>query len=550
MGMNNLSLSKEDRTIAINTMTDIIQEYFCNHKGKITYAFLTSYDGMAMTTLEDLILSLPGGNDFVINGNYDVCCGAKKSLVDVENSYLVEDLLKHVHRICVKNAFHPKIYMFFYKPEDEAENKIFLIVASKNITDTSYLDAYVCLEGVKQAVTSGNGSRLKAIITEELEDEIFLGSKELAREIADKLEDLENYQFSLYGENAVAKAEVSFHRPDEMVLKNILDCKASAPDIIVVSPFVTDKIWGDAPVRLYTSKEEADKLSTSPEKGIYCLRKDIFEQIPSLHAKIYIKHCMEEHCTQLWIGSANFTQMAFSKNNSEIMVCLNFPDSEQKIYNALVQSFEEEIEGVKIWEATEPGSVGRGEKKVYIPVCVYKELDTQLKVSAQAIGTNGQWSHTYDSIHISCLREIKIMPGQDFPTRNGSISFKYVKDNEEIKGSFSFDLISKMDPAVCVGYLESLEEHAKSERQKRNEKLLTLRRLSGIRKNPLGKKTGVKTPVSKQIGRKATLFDVVLQKKMYMTEDEIKDFLKSYSENYIGDMDSKEQQLINIFMEE
>lgn len=257
MEMNNLSLLRDGKSSSVDAMHTLIRDYFESHKGEVKYAFLTTYDGMDMTVLEDLLLSVPGGNRLVFNGDFDVCCGAKKALLGVENSYLSEMLLARVHRVCVENAFHPKIYLFYYLPEGESEKRIFLIISSKNITKHSFLDAYVCFEGVK-AGGNTNGKQLKDILT----TESFLGTKELAEEIETALKDLPEYQFSSFDNNA----KVSFHRPDEKLLVDIITHVESEPKPIIVSPFVTN-VMQEKDICLYTSEETIQSLTEKPTGG-------------------------------------------------------------------------------------------------------------------------------------------------------------------------------------------------------------------------------------------------------------------------------------------
>ncbi len=548
MGMNNFNLLREDEQVSINTINALIREYFARHRGKVTYAFLTSYDGMDITVLEDLLLLLPGGNELVYKGKFDVCCGIKKKLEEVEKSYLSEMLLAHVHRICVENAFHPKIYLFYYLPEGEIEKRIFLIISSKNITRNKYLDAYACFEGIRTDEDVRNGKQLKQILTADA----FWGGKESAEEIGKSLEDLEQYHFSGFDE----KVEVSFHKPDRELLKDIITQEESAPKTIVVSPFVTDEIWKKSSVCLYTNEETAKELTRKTTGSLYYLNSLFLKDELKLHAKIYIKHRIRTGRTEVWIGSANFTASAFSNRNSEILACLSYEDAQRNLYRDLEQSFRQKVEEISIWkemedsEATEESVSDAGAERVVIPAEVYRELDKQLVIRPEKENTASCWKHSYEEIKIKDVSIKEISPQSSFPTRNGSIVFEYSKDDKTLEGSFTFDVLSKIKDETLLGeYKKAWEEYMRSECQRRNDRLLTHRKLSGIRKQSSDDSQDTQKKKRTHMSRRATLFDVVLQKKMYLTKEEIRRFLAEYQSNYIGEL-GQDKQLIEILMEE
>lgn len=542
MEMNNFNLVRKESQLPINTLTELLRDYFANHKGVVTYALLTTYDGMDITVLEDLLLTLPGGNQLIAEGRMDICCGAKKALSGYENSYLSELLLARVHRVCVENAFHPKIILLKYSQKGEEEERIFMIISSKNITRSTYLDAYVCFEGVKTE-GDGNGKQLKEIFAEES----FWGNEEVAKQIGESLENLGKYQFTSLDE----KAEVSFYRPDEDLFNSIVERKEGDPKAIVVSPFVTDEKWEGTTVCLYTSEETARGLTEKPSGDLYYLN-DIWD-LPDLHAKIYIKHCKQTACTEVWIGSANFTTCAFSHKNSEILSCLKYEDTDGSVFGALASSFAQE----EIWKKMDDNKAGLEDtdevkgKKILIPVEVYRELDKQLKVIPKRIDSTSQWEHCYDEIQIQdvCIKEIN--PQISHPTRNGSVTFKYIKDNETVEGCFSYDLTCKIrEEKLREEYEKSLKEHILSECKERNDRLLTRKDFVGIRKLKTDDSKETKKNTGIPTGRKATLFDVILQKKMYTTKEGIKAYLSEYLDNYIGELGEKEKQLIKILMGE
>lgn len=550
MGMNHLSLLETDeKHTPILSIQELIKEYFQKNKGVVKYAFFTTYDGMDITALEDLLFFVPDGNQLINQGKYDVYCGAKSEILGAEESYLSELLLEHVHRVYVENAFHPKIYMFYYLPEgafDEKELDIFLIISSKNITKSGYLDAYACFHGVKaETVEKTNGAQLKEIITANS----FLGTQENANYIAGKLKDLDHFHFLSLDKNAT----VSFHRPNRELLSQILNHENNEPKLIIVSPFVTCEVKEH--ICLYTTKETVYGLGQEPKGSLHYLNSERLEGLPSLHAKIYIKHRLDTECTEVWMGSANYTKSAFSDQNSEILVCLSYKDEGQKFYRELADSFRQEIRNEPIWkETTEWGNeTSDNATNVFIPVCVYSELERLLVVKPQRKQDEpAKWEHLFAKIEeMPGVKILKIKPETSLPTRNGNVLFEYQNECGVTKGSFAFDLVSKIEnDTIRAEYTNALSEYAKSECQKRNEKMLMHQSLSGIRKTSPDKHSESKTAGKVLFGRKLTLFDVVLKKKMNVEVAEIKKYLLEYKNSYIGDLPEDEAKLIEIFTEE
>lgn len=547
MEMNNFSLVNDDATTSVCTMNDVVNSYFDNHKGNVNYAFLTTYDGMDVTVLGDLLLLLPGGNKIINDKKFDVCCGAKKNIIGIENSYLSQLLLSCTHRILVNNAFHPKILMFYYQSEDDSE-KIFLIIGSKNITSGEYLDAYVCLEGKVSDGEGNNGKELKEILTESS----FWGGTEVKDIFSDeaikRMNELEKYQFELWEESDEESEGpvVSFHRANEALKDAIIS--TGDRETIVVSPFVTDEKWDNKyNFRLYTSSGTAESLKNIPRGGVYYL--DVTNI--SIHAKIYITPLKEE--TKVWIGSANFTTSAFSENNSEILVCLTYKDEKQEIYAALKNTFEEKINNKCIWQEksqnVENAEEIEVEKKTIIPLKVYEKLDKSLEVIEFKVSEKFECSYSYKDIEIGGVKIIDIIPKSGKPTRNGCVLFTYAVEGKEVEGNFTFDILSKIsDQKIKDKYVKLLDEYIKCECLEYNRLLLNpYRKTSSGKKNPPPENTETKSGQKKR--RINTLFDIVLQLKLTQTEEKVKKLLSEYEKNYIGKLPEKEAQLIKLYSE-
>ena len=559
--MKNFSLVENDKITPIYAMTDVVKAYFEKHKGTVTYTFFTTYDGMDVSVLENMLCSVPGGNKVIYDAAFDACCGAKNDIRGIEKSYLSQLLLSRTHRILVKNAFHPKISMFYYKPDGEDKEKIFLIIGSKNLTRGEYLDAYVCFEGKplenEQIVdTKTNGAELQAILTEP----DFWGVKDLegmfSTETITYLKTLEYYHFELWesSDMKLVKPRVSFQRPSKALLKEILSDVTDETETIVVSPFVTDQEWQGKKFRLYTSLATARTLQNRPKEGVYYLG---FEE-PSLHAKIYIKHSVDEikgYVTKVWMGSSNFTEPAFSDKNSEILVCLTYEDRDGLIYNALNDSFEETQKDMHVWQKMcQPPAEPDGSRKINIPVEVYQELEKQLEVEKVEQGSEDfGCKYKYKPIQLSGVKNIEITPKTGKPTRNGCISFVYIEEEEkERKGSFTFDLLSKIsDPKEKEKFEEILQSYIQHECQEYNRRLLNPYKKSGVTKcNDSDSDKDIKSAqTGKEKRKKVTLFDLVFQLKFTTSEDVVKMFLSNYKNSYIGKLPEKEAQLIKLYLE-
>lgn len=557
MEMKNFSLVEDNKTAPIYTMADVLKAYFDKNKGTVTYAFFTTYDGMDISVLEEMLCLVPGGNKVMYETAFDVCCGAKNNIIGIEKSHLPQLLLLRTHRILVQNAFHPKIMMFYYKPVEEESEKIFLVIGSKNLTDGEHLDAYVCFEGKRTEGSKTNGEELQEILTQPN----FWGEEKLetvfSNQSIEYLNRLRDYRFELWESSEVklAKPLVSFHRPSTTLLNEILSDETDETETIVVSPFVTDKVWNGKKFRLYTSFTTARTLQNRPQAGVFYLGFDE----PSLHAKIYIKHSKGEakgDKTKLWIGSSNFTVPAFSNSNSEILACLTYEDSECTLYKNLRTSFEETKNDIRVWqEMCLPPEPPEGSKKGNIPLEVYKELGKKLGViSVKQVSDTFECEYLYNPINLQsqCVKDIKITPEGGTPTRNGCVSFVYITKDEatgeekEQRGNFSFDLLSKfMDEDEKEKYEEILKAYIKRECQEYNRGLLNPLKKSGVtkRKNKKGTKT------NQEKSKKITLFDLVFQLKFTALEDVVKTFLSNYKNSYIGELPENEAQLIKLYLE-
>ena len=571
MEMKNLSLVENDKITPINAMTDVVKAYFEKHKGMVTYAFFTTYDGRDISVLEELLCLVPGGNKVISEAKFDVCCGAKKDIRGIERSYLSQLLLSRTHRILVNNAFHPKIMMFYYKLDGEEQEKILLIIGSKNLTRGEYLDAYVCFEGkcIEGAQQVKNTKKNGPELSEILMDPKFWGVKDntdiFSEETIACLEDIKNYHFELWepSGNETVKPMVSFCRPSKELLKEILSDETDETETIVVSPFVTDEAWETKKYRLYTTFTTARALQNIPKESMFFLG---IEE-PSLHAKLYIKHSKGR--TKVWIGSSNFTKPAFSDKNSEILACLTYEDEEMSIYKTLSDSFKEQKNGTSVWQKTCQDLVQQeGVEQIYIPVRVYKELEKQLKViNIEQVSEDYECEYTYDKIQYEEVKNIEITPRLGKPTRNGCVSFVYIKkdkktgEEKEQIGYFTFDLISKIisDEKVKATYEKILGEYIKQECQEYNRCLLNPHRKASVTKGGDNDSEGEdsdsdKNTKSIQIGqgkrKRITLFDLIFQMEFTTSGDAVKTFLSNYKNSYIGELPEKEAQLIELYLEE
>lgn len=542
--MDNLKIIKDKKINAITTK-ELFGMLKDNGDIQIEYVFMTTYDGMDMLALEDIMLYLPGGNRFIEKGEYDIYCGAKNKIQNVQDSYLAELLLKKVHRVNVKKSFHPKIYMIFYKKS--GEEKVFLCITSRNITRNEALDAYACFEGsIAEEGENTNGCHLKEVLSKES----FLGGIELHP----KIRELPRYDFKCISDCNVS---VDFVRPNEAVFKAIMDGGKSGMPVIVVSPFVTDGIWQKYNnIRLYTSEATADRLASKPDKGLYYLNP-LLEDTQGLHAKIYIKNAGE--VTEVYIGSANYTKSAFSDDNSEILARLIFQDHDGKIYQEFSDSFACDNDGMQVWIEAEELKGINDEKKHRIPSGVY-DCFQSLSVHAKQV-KDTEWSFEYKikekPVHAGSEIKIgengkitirNITPSNGVPSRNGNIEFVYSdKEMPDTVGNFAFDVADKMSKECYTeAYCRALEALIKENLTLRKNRMLQSGRLTGAVRRRDDSNTGNDIKRTRTT-RTVTLFDIVMQRKLYYGKEEIVQYLQYFYDNLVGELTRNEKELLNIF---
>lgn len=598
--MNDLKiLDKETKVPNITTPDKIFEDKL--KESEVEYAFFTTYDGLDLLILEKMLMALPNGNIFIKSGGYDVFCGAKGKLqYEDDSSFISELLLEHVHRVVVKKSFHPKISMIFYKQKEMQgveEEKILLVIGSKNISRSAYLDDYVCLIGSKdndspQKTENGNGTELFNILTQNN----FLGQYGTdetgsGKEFYEKLKQLQFYHFKCM-ENDGAEDNgnveaVDFIRPDEKILNFLIRGNDEDSPLIVVSPFVTDGLWRDSPVRIHTLEATAQQFeglkNEEPQNeelknnklSVYKLSTDISDalnnrkeqddeeglRVGSLHAKMYIKHCRDMQKTYLYIGSANFTRLAFSKDNSEILVCLTYNDPDGSGYEVLAEAFKDENEWTQITSKPETTENGTGSR---IPSEIYEELN---KIEIKKLKSNGSLNlqYFYNDKPIEVGMEFeddeggtveiqKIIPQTEIEiTRNGCIEFVYKKSNEAESdgqnGNFVFDVLEKIaDCDLKKKLKEELDVKIKQGIRERGRYMLQRSSFKAPIKRPHKNDEGN----GRSSGRKyvITMFDTVMNWKQNLGLSEIKQRLEEYEKNFIGgiaEMDENEKYLVNFY---
>ena len=329
-----VTIKSSDGKTCINTnMIPALVNKYINHN-HVQYAFLTTYDGMDISVLGNLLLELPGGNELIREERFDVCYGAKAELQGIDKTDLSEKLQSRLHPVLVEGAFHSKIYLFLYR--ENQEDKMILIIGSKNITSSKFLDNYVLLIGSKtNGELENNGNQLKKIISSFPDVKINECIKELEK-------------FNLASVDSKETCEISFCKPDIKIFKEIFKeipkdisnepRNSEKHPVLVVSPFVSlDEFPKKCYVKLLSRKEELDKLRCcSSNVDLYDFnsgyiysdsnivsssdfikdddaKKNNSIAVPPLHAKLYCLY--NGNKTIMYIGSANFTYSAFSGEN-------------------------------------------------------------------------------------------------------------------------------------------------------------------------------------------------------------------------------------------
>lgn len=219
-----------------------------------------------------------------------------------------------------RNYFHPKVQIFKFADGDKYH--YIVTVSSMNLTGSDNMEAYIILKGEKSA-NQPNGKKL----SEYLSDALHPINK--ARDI---IEDISNYNFTLYPEQNKTVKKVEFLGP-----KDVANTVRNMTDVTVVSPFVSAKLVEElypnqqpCPIkRLVISCQEKDDNDTySNIEGFDKFKLDYYA-INNLHGKIYCGLCNNADNTTdsvLIIGSSNFTSAGFGQN-AEMNVKITFDGS-------------------------------------------------------------------------------------------------------------------------------------------------------------------------------------------------------------------------------
>ncbi len=515
----------------------------------VKYAFFTSYDGMDFRTLEKILLRLPKGNEFISNGYYDVFCGKKAKLKGLYESFLSELLLEHLHRVLVTGAFHPKIYCIEYGKSDVTE--IFLVIASKNITESVFLDSYICLRGEVRAnkAEKNNGEELRDILLEE-----SFGLLKDCKKHSDSLnkfcefcERLAEYQFELWDKNADLP-KISFHRPDKELLKEI---NKEDHELIVVSPFISDSVIKKTKLILYSNKSELEKLNKIDEGirayswGVSEDNKNGNEQnegefpIDSLHAKIYVKN--DGKNTKMYIGSANYTSSAFSSNNAEILVCATYGNEK---YKEIKEEFNNPV--WKLWK--KPKDQESGAVKQHIAANIYSTLEN---ISVRKSGQ--KWEYTLSDgssiakgtciqIYGKSITITDITPTDIFPaTRNVEINFLLTwKENEEElseSGAITLDIFDLVDDSEKESLQKRIKARISDDLKARKQCLLRTGKAirSEIKTNKEKSDSKKMKRYTYRKGVPTGLFEALKVRNLYDENNSAVDFIKSIESQAVGD---------------
>lgn len=522
--MSGLNLIDERVNGQKRANVDSIENIFNRYipKGAIsTYAFFTSYDGMSIEKLYEILMSLPSGNKLIREGNFDAVCGAKNKLRDCD--FLMSDLiLKNTYRKYVNGAFHSKIYLVQY--EINGEKEWILILGSKNITKDSFLDAYVVFIGkYRQELDNVKANSDDNPIADSING--YPNGKAFYEVIKDYIEecdkilcDLCNIDFKLAqlpDDIKDSNPDISFIKPTEVLLKELCSGNSEDYPLYVISPFVKN-VWSEGDnIRILSRKTELEKLKELPmvngvQKAWYLqLIKEHIKETLELHAKIYIKHY--ESTTVLYIGSANFTHAAFSADNKEILARIVFSDAEADVYKKLINPILDDVEK-EYWESltetkgdaqtSDNNNTNRIVKKIYDHINDKLNL---IEITIDEKSMRCVYSFALENCIIDNDVEVSfdVKPENDFIFLNGEVLFEYADKTY----SYSFDirdLIKKQGDEKLLQSFEAILDKKIKNEMEMQKKLI----LSGYQSKSLA-------PKKRKIGTDSKKYEAVVSDGVY-----------------------------------
>lgn len=537
---------KKNEEYNVVTLEDIIKKAL--NEAKVSYGFFSTYDGMELDVLQDMLLKLPGGNELIRKQKFLVLCGGKK---DIKNDHILfaQQLLKGIKYMVVDGAFHPKIYLIKYKSEQV--DKILLIIASKNITSSSFMDAYVAMSGEYTDNNQETGKGLKLAL-ENICDR-YQGNKDELFDFREEVLDyLDKYKFtllesSLESDHKAPSIEFIVPSVQKDLLKSLLEGNTSEDPLVVMSPFVSKDIWGNYNVLLATTEEAVKKLDDKVPDKLYTFNlsdqcsEDGKLRKGNLHGKVYCRCSRDmddKAITELYIGSANFTHGGFSDKNVEIMVKLTYQGKE--LYDEIKKSIEEDSIHWKLYEKDEQNNTNENittniEKKM-VPGNVYFDLGKISIIKVESIDGRYKIEYDFPDQITPDIRIDKIEPGDaSSATRKGKITFIY----QEESYSMLFDVVEKLkeaiekrvlDKQVLVDYEQSIEQEIQEDYDIYQRKLFSP---SGITRSVMAKKE-IQTPPEDKVNK---------QQRMSLVEDGMFELVKYLINKYSGDAAQVKEEL-------
>lgn len=271
-------------------------------------------------------------------GRFTVFCERGRLQIPRQSSPLLLLLENMVHEVVAPHsgAFHPKVWLLRFIPEDGARQAVLrLLVMSRNLTDDDSWDLSVCLEGRVGQKTEAGGNLARFInrvsrlsrktLSAQRRYDLDILIKEAGRVAWDLPGHFEQVQFHALGLDRKKKQwipKLPMQQWDELG---------------VISPFVKAgalqelaKSCKSLPY-IISRADELDQLPSAPLKAFGSLwilaegvdqpesRVSTVERMTGLHAKAYIGRAA--WVTHLYIGSANATDAALLYgNNVEFMV--------------------------------------------------------------------------------------------------------------------------------------------------------------------------------------------------------------------------------------
>ena len=214
------------------------------------------------------------------------------------------------------SSFHPKLIALVYQNnDDDTQKKLRLIISSKNLTKSTYLEGAVSIEGIVGGNPQSQNESLAAMIETVSESDPF--AKNIAELIrnTDFTKDIQNI---IKDKNAEYKL-LTVGGGSKLALPQ------NPQKLRIVSPFLGDWNFLSGVIgncncwKVYTRREVPQGLANVPDfdKHFFCLPDSGNENSPELHAKIYA--LTENGTHHLYIGSANCSANGFGVNR-ELML--------------------------------------------------------------------------------------------------------------------------------------------------------------------------------------------------------------------------------------